>query len=894
MPQRLDPVQKTGGAGYQPAPVGGPPTGMGEGDAGKRVSGWIADGTDGSPVLPKTAFSGSLLVVSLLISTTMAALLGNHVRASDTVPASPAAIAQELRSFGTVATVLHVGAHPDDENTQLITYFARKRGYRTAYLSLTRGDGGQNEIGPEFGEKLGIARTQELLAARRLDGGRQFFTRAIDFGYSKTPEETLRFWDRAQVLADVVRVIRQFRPDVIVNRFPIPPGSGGHGHHTTSGILGYEAFKLAGDPKAYPEQLAEGLTPWQPKRVLWNGGGGGRGGGGGGAAGSTVRVDIGGNDPVTGEGLGAIASRSRGRHITQGFGNFGGGRGGGGPNEQTFTVLAGDPAEKDIMDGIDLTWARFPNGGAEIGESTDKVIAAFNTNNPAASVPTLLAIRTKLATLASDPVMNDKRQQLDRIIQACLGLSVETVTPVAEVVPGESVKFRYNATVRATIPVRFLEVRVPNLAGSQPGIELKPGQPASGEVALTIPKNTLLTQPYWLREEPAAGIFRVADTKLLGQPENPPPFPVEYVFEVSGQKLVVTDEPLAATEAGKPGRRLAIISPVSLRFGSGVALFTPGAKKIVEVEITAARSDAAGTLRIEAPTGWAVTPASQPFKLAKAGEKVRLSFAATAPAQAATGNFLAVAEMGGTRFNNQRLEIRYDHIPIQILQPAAQLRVAAFDFAIRGKAVGYLPGAGDDIAESLAQLGYTVTTLSGADLTPEKLRGLDAVVIGVRAFNERTDLAANLAGLFAYVENGGTVIAQYNRPNGLNAQPLGPYALSIQGSAPALRVTDETVPVSFLAPEHAALTAPNRIGSADFDGWVQERGSYFPSSWDKEHYEPVLAMSDPGEPPLRSSILIAKHGKGYYVYTGITFFRQLPAGVPGAYRLFANLVSLGK
>jgi hypothetical protein len=273
---------------------------------------------------------------------------------------------------------------------------------------------------------------------------------------------------------------------------------------------------------------------------------------------------------------------------------------------------------------------------------------------------------------------------------------------------------------------------------------------------------------------------------------------------------------------------------------------------------------------------------------------VRLAFAVTAPAQAASGNFLARAEISGTPFSNQRVEIRYDHIPVQLLQPPARLKVAAFDFAIRGKSVGYLPGAGDDTAESLAQLGYTVSTLSGADLTPEKLRGLDAVVIGVRAFNERTDLAANLTNLFAYVESGGTAIAQYNRPNGLIAQPLGPYALSIQGSAPALRVTDETVPVTFLAPEHAALTTPNRIGPADFDGWVQERGSYFPSSWDKEHYEPVLAMSDPGEQPLRSSILIAKHGKGYYVYTGITFFRQLPAGVPGAYRLFANLVSLGK
>jgi hypothetical protein len=231
---------------------------------------------------------------------------------------------------------------------------------------------------------------------------------------------------------------------------------------------------------------------------------------------------------------------------------------------------------------------------------------------------------------------------------------------------------------------------------------------------------------------------------------------------------------------------------------------------------------------------------------------------------------------------------------VQFLQPPAEIKVVAFDFAIRGKAVGYLPGAGDDTVASLQQLGYKVTTLKGADLSEEKLRGLDAVVIGVRAFNVRKDLEANLPGLFAYIQNGGNVIVQYNRPNGLRAEQLGPYPLSIQGNAPQWRVTDETVPVTFLAPEHPALNTPNKIGPADFDGWVQERGAYFPSSFDAEHYTPLLAMSDPGEEPLKSGVLVAQYGEGYFVYTGLAFFRQLPAGVPGAYRLFANLVSLGK
>ena len=284
----------------------------------------------------------------------------------------------------------------------------------------------------------------------------------------------------------------------------------------------------------------------------------------------------------------------------------------------------------------------------------------------------------------------------------------------------------------------------------------------------------------------------------------------------------------------------------------------------------------------------------RPFQLAAVGERATLNFEVTAPAQASAGRITAAAVVAGRRYTQQRIEINYPHIPLQLLQPPAKARLLCADVAVRGKRVGYLAGAGDDTASALEQLGYAVTVLSGSDLTPEKLTGLDAVVIGVRAFNERRDLTASVAGLWKYVEAGGTVIAQYNRPNGLRTETLAPYALSIQGSAPQLRVTDETAPVTVLAPEHPLMTTPNRIVKSDFDGWVQERGAYFPSSWDQAHFQPVFAMSDPGEAPLQSSVLVARHGKGYYVYTGLAFFRQLPAGVPGAYRLFANLVSLGK
>jgi hypothetical protein len=337
-----------------------------------------------------------------------------------------------------------------------------------------------------------------------------------------------------------------------------------------------------------------------------------------------------------------------------------------------------------------------------------------------------------------------------------------------------------------------------------------------------------------------------------------------------------------------------VIPPVSLSFAADVSIFTPGANRTVAVAVTAARAGANGTVRLELPAGWKATPANVPFRLTAIGDQAKATFTVTAPAQAGSGRMTARADLGGAHFQNQRIVIDYPHLPVLLLQPPARARLVSLDVATRGRRVGYLPGAGDYTSGALEQLGCEVTVLSGADLTAEKLRGLDAVVIGVRAFNERKDLAANLPGLFAYVENGGTVIAQYNRPTRLAAEKLGPYELSIQGSAPDLRVTDEKAPVTFLVPDHPALNRPNRIGPADFDGWFQERGAYFPSRWDEDRYAALLAMSDPGEAPLRSSLLIAQHGRGYYVYTGLAFFRQLPAGVPGAYRLLANLVSLGK
>jgi LmbE family N-acetylglucosaminyl deacetylase len=826
-------------------------------------------------------------VVGLALGASLMAGCSGLSRAAE-LPVEPD-IRQQLRSFATLGSVLYIAAHPDDENTRVITYLARGRGYRTAYLSLTRGDGGQNLLGPQFGEQLGVARTQELLAARRLDGGRQYFTRAKDFGFSKDYQDTLRIWDRQAVLADIVRVIRSFRPDVIVTRFS-PQSGNTHGHHTASTVLAMEAFKLAGDPRAFPEQLGE-LTPWQPTRIVHNVGVPGTGaavdlGNGTGV----VKMEVGGTDPVLGESFASIAARSRAMHKTQGFG-MGDGAVVGGSRTESFLPLGGEPATRDILDGVDTTWSRVP-GGAEIGRLTEEVIARFKPEDPAASVPALLALRSRVSALPADPVVSDKRQQLDRIIRACIGLEVETRVDQPEAVPGETLKMRHTAVLQSRLSVRWTAVRYPSIQRAVTKVlELRANQPVVRDDTQILPATTPPSQPYWLRKEGTAGMFHVDDPSLIGRPENPAAFPIEYDFEVGGQTLVISGEPVQVADPANAAsrRRLDVIPPVSLRFVSGVELFAPGAERPVTLELTAARANVVGTVQLEGPTGWRIKAASQPFHLAAAGEHARFTFTVTAPAQLATAIFEGSVEVSGVRFNTQRIELRYDHIPFQLLQPVARLKAVSLDLAIRGGHIGYLPGAGDDVAGCLERMGYAVTQLTGGDLIPVKLRPMDAVVIGIRAFNTRKDLGRHLSALFEYVEAGGTVIAQYNLSDGLGGTWLAPFRLHISRD----RVTDEHAPVTFLAPDHPVLTRPNRITRADFDGWVQERGLYFPDQWD-ERFTAILASGDPGEMPLRGGLLVARHGKGYFVYTSLSWFRQLPEGVPGAYRVFANLVSLGK
>ncbi|HVX86857.1 MAG TPA: PIG-L family deacetylase [Phycisphaerae bacterium] len=841
-----------------------------------------------------------LSVLLPMLAAASAARAADAPPASATQPAeNPAQILQDLKAFASTGSVLMIAAHPDDENTQLLTYLARGRHYRTAYLSLTRGDGGQNLLGPEFGSELGLIRTEELLAARRIDSAQQFFTRALDFGFSKRADETLKIWDQQAITADIVRVIRTFRPDVLITRFnpDIPGGVGTHGHHTASAILAREAFNLlARDPNVFPDQLTPAggnLQPWQPKRIFMNmGGPGGRGGGNAGA--DTVRMDISGTDAVRNIPYGAIAAESRAQHKSQGFGQtpaiLGGGRGNpGAARPESFTLLAGEPATNDIMDGIDTTFARY-KGGEEIAKLADAAIKDFNLQDPAASLPALLDIRKKLAALPDpNPITQIKRTDLDHLIAETLGLTISTFGP-ATATPGESLHLTCNTTITANTPVKWLDIAQ----------DLHPYALAVRQFTATVPADARPSQPYWLREESLPGLFRVEpqDLPLIGRPENPSPLPITYSFQIADQTLTFQDTPRESTKGSADfkvipthPRQLEILAPVSLAYPFDVTLLSPGQSKPVSVEVTANTANAAGTIHLDAPQGWQVTPASQSFNLVTKNAKADFTFTITAPPRLTPtpATFTAVATINGHDYSTGYKTIDYPHIPFLTLQPPAHLHALALDLKCTAKNIAYLPGAGDSVTECIEQMGCKVTQITGKDLTPEALQKFDAVVLGVRALNVRTDLGQSLQGLFDYANNGGTVIVQYNRPDSLKVAPIAPYDLRLSSN----RVTDENAPVTFLAPDSPALNAPNKITTADFDSWVQERGIYYPSQWARE-FTPILSAADPGESQLPGALLIASVGKGHYVYTSLVFFRQLPAPNPGAYRLFANLLSLGK
>jgi LmbE family N-acetylglucosaminyl deacetylase len=792
-----------------------------------------------------------------------------------------------LKKLSVLGSALYVAAHPDDENTALLAYLANERGVRTAYLSVTRGDGGQNLIGTEKGALLGLLRTQELLAARRVDGAEQFFTRAIDFGFTKSPEETLRIWGREAALADVVWVIRRFRPDVIITRFP-STGEGGHGQHTASAILAREAFDAAGDPSRFPEQLRY-VKAWKPKRLVWNVFS--RAGERPKDADRMPSADVGAYNPLLGKSYTEIAAQSRSQHKSQGFGSAERR----GTSVNYFAPLAGEEARSDIFDGVDLSWRRF-EGGEAVGRLLQQAAREYSASSPQAVLPLLVRARRELDRLPQgDPLLEAKREQLSSVIRSCAGLWAEAVAAEAYATPGADVRVNVTLVNRSDFPLRLERIEADGGKPREVGAELKNNQPSTTEVTATAPKE--YGQPYWLRKEPGAGLFAVEDQTLVGEPSPLRPMRVGVTLAAGaeGDRLRLELPVLfrwTDRVQGELYRPVAVVPPVAVNLPERVLVFPERAPKQVRVTLRSnVAAETSGTLRLKLPAGWSSAPASLPVTLKSRDEEFKAAFTVTPPESDSQGTLAAEFETAaGQTISNGFAEIDYPHITRQTLFPAASARLVRVDVRRRGSLVGYVMGSGDEIPEALRQVGYDVVLLSDEDLERGDLQKFDAVIAGVRAYNTRAALRRQQRRLLEYVERGGTYVVQYNtNDRALESFPLGPYPLKLSQE----RVTVEEAPVTLLAPQDSLLNEPNRITPADFEGWVQERGLNFPSEWDAR-YRTLFASHDPGEADKAGSTLVARHGRGTYVYTSLAWFRQLPAGVPGAYRLFVNLVSAGK
>jgi LmbE family N-acetylglucosaminyl deacetylase len=789
-----------------------------------------------------------------------------------------------LEKLNVLGRVLYVAAHPDDENTNLMALFSNGSLYDTAYLSVTRGDGGQNLIGPELGERLGFIRTHELLAARKIDRARQFFTRAVDFGFSKSAPETFRIWDREKILADVVWAIRKWKPDVIITRFS-PEDDKTHGHHTASAILAREAFAAAADPKRFPEQLAWFGT-WKPTRIVWN------------TspfffqnrnipfdpAGLAV-LEAGGFNPLLGKSFTEIAAASLSMHKSQGVGS----PPRRGARKEYFKLLEGAPMGEPLFDGIDTSWTRVAKSDT-IAAKVKQLLADFSPADPAASVPKLLELRKELAKDEKNDWFLTKTAEVDALIAACLALHIESSTANAVVSPGQALPIKLEAINRSKVPVQLVEARAP-VSGEQLRLDtpLPQDQFVAKDLSPTLPRDVETTQPYWLRKPAALGTFVVDDEKLIGLPENPLPFPIEVLLRVGDQDLrylVDTKYRTVDRVIGEIRQDLVIAPPVFANLQNNVFVFGDDKQKTVQVRLTASTGAVRGQLRLDAPKGWQIEPASVPVELKGADAESFATFTIQAPSGRGEGSLRAIVNVDGRDYSFARERISYQHIGDYTLMPSAEAKIVRADIKRKGELIGYIPGAGDDIPQSLQQIGYTVKVLDGSDITAETLKRFDAVVLGIRAYNTQDHIAAWQNELLAYVKAGGVVVAQYNTTD-LKTKEIGPYPLEITRE----RVTDENAEMRILAPDHPVLNTPNKIGADDFKGWVQERGLYFPTKWDA-NWTPLLSCNDPGEKPLDGGLLVAKSGSGYFIYTGYAFFRQLPAGVPGAYRLFANMVSL--
>lgn len=798
-------------------------------------------------------------------------------------------IYESIQKLNFLGSVLYVAAHPDDENTALISYFANNVKARTAYFSVTRGDGGQNLIGPELSELLGVIRTQELVQARRVDGGIQYFSRANDFGYSKNPTETFEFWDKEELMRDLVYRIRDFQPDIIINRFDHRTPGTTHGHHTASAILSVEAFDLAADETVFTEQL-EKLKPWQAKRQLFNDSWFFYG-----SPAAFEKVDqskkfgmeIGTYYPSLGLSNSEISALSRSAHSSQGFGMTGER----GESMEYLEPLRGGMLNKNVFEGIDTSWNRLEDGAPIVAILTE-VEESYDFKNPAASIPGLLKAYTLIQNLEDTHWREIKTQEIKGVIEACAGLYLEAIAENSTAVAGEKVRVTLEAINRSDFPIQLEAIRISDKT-QKVTTSLDNNVTWEESITFQIPSDQKPTNPYWLDQQGTLGMYKVAEQDLIGLPENPIPFTVHFQLNLDGQLLEI-EKPVVYSYTdrakGEMYEPFVVVPKASVEIVDKVHVFSETRPKIVHVKVKSFTNDFKANLHLDVPDSWQITPKSQEVYFSQKGATQYFEFTVKPPSKQSEVMVTPQLTIADEVLDKQIHELSYDHIPAQKVLLSGASKFVQVDIKKKGNRIGYIQGAGDEVGDYLKQIGYKVEEIAPENISLTKLENYDAIVLGIRAFNVVEALQFKNEILFEYVKNGGNVVVQYNVNRGqLVTEAIAPYPLEISTD----RVTDEHSKVTFLDKNHSILKYPNKITQKDFEGWVQERGLYFPDKWDAA-FTPILGMHDKDENSLEGSILVAKYGKGYYVYTGLSFFRELPAGVPGAYRLFANLLSIGK
>lgn len=797
----------------------------------------------------------------------------------------------QLKKLKVLGSVLYFAAHPDDENTRLLAWLARERLYRTGYLSLTRGDGGQNLIGDEQGIELGLIRTQELLAARRIDKAEQFFSRAFDFGFSKSTDEALAKWGKEKILSDAVWIIRKFQPDIIITRFP-EDSRAGHGHHSASAVVAHEAFRAAADSTRFPEQFKYGVKPWKVKRIFWNTF---YFGGVNTTSNDQLKIDVGGYNALVGKSYGEIAAESRSQHKSQGFG-VAGSRG---SQLEYFSFTDGDPARNDLMDGVNTSWNRV-EGGAAIDAMIDDILKNYSLANPENSVPALVNLYKALSSLKDGYWKTQKQQEVQHLISACSGLWMEATTGNELAVLGDSLKINISLNNRLGANIKLNKISI-DAFDTTLATTLDKNRNLNLVKSIYVPNTKPISQPYWLEEKMSEGSFTVNDQLLIGKPQNDPAYQAHVEMIIDEQPFTF-DIPVQYKHTdpvkGELYQPLAVVPSATVTTDPSIIIFRKNEKQSADITVTVTANKEFTGYKAKVSNRLTYdnsTKTDSSFSL-EPGMKRQYVFAinnsmlkdkeedyAQAFVELRNGKQEQPAYLNMTT-------IAYDHIPHIHYFYQDGVKVLNMDIKTVGKKIGYIEGAGDKVITALQQMGYEVTVLKESDITPFMLTRFDAVITGVRAFNVHEYLQGKHEVLMDYVKNGGNLIVQYNTNSFFPTAPkIGPYPFVVSRS----RVTDEAAKVNFLLPEHPVLNYPNKITAKDFDNWIQERGIYFAEQIDPS-YETPLSMADPNEPEQKGSLIIASYGKGKFVYTGLVFFRELPAGVPGAYRLLANIIALNK